>query len=69
MRERVEGRDDRTGRITRDDKQDERREAGRDEMTWGMNYRPLANLLTCQLANLPLYFMSCYTYYAFSWIR
>ena len=53
MRERAEGRDDRTGRIHRDDKQDERREARRDEMMWGRNYRPLANLPTCQLANLP----------------
>lgn len=56
MRERAEGRDERTGRITRDDKQDERREARRDEMKKRNELPPtceLAYLRTCLLANLP----------------
>lgn len=57
------------GTHERDDRRDERQEAGRDEMMRERNRRLLANLPTCQLANLLLYFMSCYTYYAFSWIR
>ena len=52
MRERDEGRDEETGRIARDGKQDEGRKAGRDEMMRGKNCRLLAYLPTCLLANL-----------------
>ena len=53
MREQAEGRDERTGRIARDDKQNERREARRDEMKKRNELPP-----TCELAR--------YTHYAFS---
>ena len=44
------------GTHERDDRRDERQEAGRDEIMRERNRRLLANLPTCQLANLP----TCY---------
>ena len=61
---------ERDARARREMRRETRSRTGRDDA--GKKSMPtceLAYLPTCQLANLLLYFMSCYTYYAFSWIR
>lgn len=66
--ERAEGQDEGTERIARDGKQDEGREAARNEMDKKNELPPtceLANLLTCQLANLLTCELAHYTCYAF----